>query len=185
MAPKLDFRKTLRSIATRIQAANQARLLAGQGLDGAPLPPRVTLDSGSSSKKRIRIGGVKVKLAELAGSVGVATGALLKDLVRAGNVKLGRTSFKIIPSPEVFTRMVCFVGGALNRKLSSSERRAGVHKQPREQIRGGLHQVARPFSGIPGEIIDQAAGELAADANEQMCAGMQEDLEAARESEAA
>lgn len=182
MAPKLDFRKTLRGIATSIQAANQDRLLSGQSLASGPLAPRVESTSSSATKKRVRIAGIRVKLAELTGNVGVASGALLKDLTRAGNIKLGRTSFKIVPSPDVLLRMLCFVHGSLNTRISSSERRAGLHKAPEASIRGGLHQVPRPFSGIPGAILDQAAAQLAADGNEQMCAGMQSDLEDARAS---
>lgn len=155
---KFDFRTTLREIANRIQDANQARLLGGQAIAGGPLAPDRVAAAPTKTRKRIRLDGIRVKLSELAGRVGVKTGDMLRDCVRRANVKLGRIAFRILPSQGLRLRWFVFNKGAQGR------------------------QVARAFSGIPGEVLDDAAAAIARQGRDQLVAAMndREDADAER-----
>src|SRR5207244_3157904 len=86
---RLDLRPILRAIAARIQDENQGRLLQGRGVRDEELAPKKEGPSeAATTRKRVRLLGVRVKLRELSGKLGVKTGELLKDLVRRGNIKL-------------------------------------------------------------------------------------------------
>lgn len=146
---KLDLRPALRAIATRVQDENQDRLLQARGVRDDELAAKKGRASESTSRKRVRILGVRAKVAELAGKLGVKSGALLKDLVRRGNIKLGRTSFRIVPSADVLLRWVVFNKGR------------------------GDKQPARRVSGITAQALEDASKEVARTAREQLVAALQ------------
>jgi len=142
---KLDLRPVLRLIASRIQDENQDRLLSEQGVRDEELEPRKERASAQDpGRKRVRILGVRIKLKSLSEKLGVQTGALLKDLVRRGNIKLGRLGFKIVPSADVRIRWIVFNKG-----------REG--KQP-----------PRPVGGATAQTLESAAEEVARAAREQL-----------------
>jgi hypothetical protein len=143
---KIDLRKALRAIARAFQAANADRLLSGSSVDGGSIADRKTPAAASSSRKRVRIlGGVRVKLAELAGRVGIASGLMLKDLTRSSNARIGRTSFKIVPSPEVMRRFFAFTAGS-------------------------KHQTDRPISGVSDTELRDARDQVAEEGRAQIVA---------------
>lgn len=144
-----DFRKILREIATRAQDENADRLLSGASVDGGSLAPRVDHVAASTKgrSKRIRLFGIRVRVRELTGHVGVKTGEMLRDLTKRSNIKIGRVSFKIVPSPGVRVRMYAFAKGV--------ER--GNHDQP-----------ARPFSGMTGALLEEARARIAQEARDQI-----------------
>lgn len=158
--PRFDFRKTLREIATRAQDANLDRLLSAQAVRGGEIAPQRPheVSEAQGRRKRVRVFGVRIALSDLAGRLGVKSGEMLKDLTRRANIKIGRTSFKIIPSPEVALKWRAFVSGS-------------------------KHQIARPVSGLSSAQISEATALLAQDARNQTTAQMQTDLEAARNGE--
>jgi len=147
VAKKIDLRKTLRAIAQRIQDANAQRLVSSEAVAGGALEPRRSIPQATTSRRRLRILGERRALAELAGAVGIATGDMLKDLVRRANIKLGRTGFKITPSSSEILKTRVFTAG-------------------------DRHQAARPFSGITREQLEQAAGELVQDLRSQVVEDM-------------
>jgi len=151
---RLDFRKLLREIANKAQDENLERLLSGRAVDGSDLAERKSPDQAPSKGRasRVRIFGVRVSLRELAGRLGVKTGAMLRDITRRANVKLSRTSFKIVPSPEVRTRWFAFVKGA-SRNL--------------ENANATSIQPARPVSGMTGDLIAEARDQVALEARAQ------------------
>lgn len=140
---KLDLRKLLRAIATQIQDDNLDRLLSGRTVDGGVVAPRVVRSLvGAGRAKRVRILGIRVSVRDLAGNVGVKTGAALKDVTKRSNIKIGRVSFKIIPSPEVRARWLTFQAGS-------------------------KHQVPRPTSGVSNERLKEANELLTGEARDQ------------------
>lgn len=144
MGVRLDFRRTLRAIAARLQDANLVRLLAGSEVGGSSVALRVP-EQGERpgvGRKRIRLNGTRHKLADLVGRAGVRTGEMLKDTVRRANIKLGRAGFKVIPSGNVKRRWWAFNAGT-------------------------EHQVKRPISGITDADHKAAAEEIAAAGREQ------------------
>jgi hypothetical protein len=142
---KIDLRPILRALAARIQDENQDRLLQARGVRDEELAPKREGPSEPKTRKRVRILGVRVKLQDLSGKLGVRTGELLKDLVRRGNVKLGRLSFRIVPSSaELVLRWTVFNKGR------------------------GDKQPARPVSGITAQALQQASAEVARSAREQL-----------------
>lgn len=145
---KLDLRKELRAIAGAVQEDNARRLLEGSSLGGGSLAARKTQPHAVASKRRIRVLGERRAIAELAGNVGVASGDMLKDLTRRGNVKVGRVSFKIVPSASVLVR---------TRVFQSGDKR----------------QTARPFSGMTKARIEAAAQTIAESSRNQLVATLQ------------
>ena len=147
---RFDFRKELRALAARVQDENLARLLTGQTVSGGAVAPhKVPAEPVLKGRaKRVRLHGIRVSLRELAGRIGVRTGAMLKDITRRANAKIGRVSFKIVPSPEVRRRWFAFV--------------AGTKKQ-----------VARPVSGIDGPTLSDARDRIARSGRDQIVAAMQ------------
>lgn len=146
---KLDLRKTLRAIATRVQDENQHRLLTGQQVSGAAVVPRaVEPPSVSGRKKRVRILGIRLSLAEISLKVGVRSGEMLKDATRRSNMKIGRVSFKIIPSAAVRQRWFAF--------------NAGTRRQP-----------PRSISGLTDAQLAAAKDEVAVDARNQFVKALQ------------
>src|SRR4051794_27072106 len=107
---RLDLRPVLRAIATEIQDENVRRLLGGQGVAGETLAPEKQ-PPAATGKKRVRVLGVRRSLAELAAVVGIRSGAMLRDLGRRANQKIGRVGFKITPSADVRLRFFAFVNG--------------------------------------------------------------------------
>lgn len=148
---RLDLRKTLRAIATAAQDANLERLLTGLGVRGESLTPRALHAHAVSSgrRARVRLLGVRVALSGLVGRLGVKSGAMLKDLSRRGNIKVGRTSFRVVPSPEVILRWRVFNAGS-------------------------RQQEARPVSGMSGEQLDKASAEIAREARDQFVAALRD-----------
>lgn len=141
--PKIDLRKTLRAIATAIQDANLDRLLTGTTVTGGSVAPRAVEPQAATGRaRRARIFGIRVSLRELAGKVGVKTGAMLRDVTRRANQKIGRAGFKIIPSADVRMRWFAFQAG--------TER-----------------QVPRPTSGVDEATMESASAQIAADARAQ------------------
>jgi hypothetical protein len=141
---KLDLRRVLRAIAVRIQDANADRLLQERGVHDEELVPKRVQANEPVGRRRVRILGVRVKLADLAGKLGVRTGELLKDLTRRGNIKLGRLSFRIVPSAETRLRWVVFNKGR------------------------GEKQPPRPVGGITAEEMEKVSAEIASTAREQL-----------------
>lgn len=141
----LDFRKILRAIANKAQDANVERLLTGSTVSGGTVAAREQGARPTSSRARVRILGVRVKLAELVGKVGIATGAMLRDLTRRGNVKLGRLSFRIVPSAAQLLKWRVFNSG-----------RKG--------------QEPRPVSGMSDALIREAKDGIAREGREQLVA---------------
>ncbi len=140
---KLDLRPVLRALGARIQDENADRLLGGQDVRGNELEPAKELAEEAKGRKRIRVLGIRVAVRELV-RLGVKTGEMLKDLTRRGNVKVGRTSLKIVPSAKTRLRWIVFNKG-----------REG--KQP-----------ARPVGGIAAARLAEAAAEVARAAREQL-----------------
>ena len=144
---KLDLRKTLRAIGQAIQDENVDRLLQGLTVDGGTVAPRVTtVTTPKGRQKRVRINGIRISVGELQGKPGVRSGDMLKDAGRRANIKVGRVSVKIIPSPAMRARWFAFMKGV----------NSGDHKQ-----------VARPVSGITDARMAAARDELARAAREQ------------------
>jgi hypothetical protein len=149
---QIDLRPVLRAIAARIQDENQDRLLQARGVRDEELAPKKEAASTSSTRKRVRILGVRVKLAQLSDKLGVKTGDLLKDLVRRGNIKVGRTSFRIVPSAELLVRWVVFNKGRAEKK-----------------------QPPRPAGGITAQALDDDAAALVARAaRDQLVAALKD-----------
>lgn len=148
---RFDFRKLLRSIANRTQDENQARLLASQGVNGEGIAARASEPVAAKSRRRIRLGpeGTRVAVKDLQ-RVGIRSGAMLADLTRRGNVKLGRTSFRIVPSPAVRAKYWAFVKG-----------------------RRGGDQPARPTGGMTDALLADAATQVAAVGRDQIVASLQ------------
>lgn len=143
----LDFRKELRAIANRVQDENARRLLAGSAVSGSPFADRRDeSSSGPETRARARVFGVRISIRKIQ-RLGVATGAMLKDATRRSNVKLGRTSFRIVPSPEIRPRWFAFNAGRPT-------------------------QAARPFSGVSDDVLSDAAAELARAGRDQICAAI-------------
>lgn len=141
---KPDFRKTLRAIAVATQDANLDRLLSGRTVGGGTVLPRFdereVVVKGRA--RRVRLFGIRVSVKDLSGKVGVKTGAMLNDVTRRGNIKVGRVSFKIIPSPEMRARWFAF--------------QAGTKKQP-----------PRPTSGMTDLQIELASAQIAFEGRNQ------------------
>jgi hypothetical protein len=148
MATRFDFRTILRGIGARAQDENQDRLLSGTTVNGAPVEPRV--DSGgkpTKGKKRVRVLGVRVNLGQLTKNVGVRTGAMLKDMTKRSNIRVTRTTMKIIPSNAVFKRWMVF-------------------------NKGDKRQAARPISGMSPALVADASKQIAQAMREQVVRGM-------------
>lgn len=146
---KLDLRKTLRAIAAKVQDENLDRLLAGRQVSGGSVEPRaVEPEPAGGRKKRVRILGIRVSLAELTVKVGVRSGDMLKDVTRRSNAKIGRVSFKIVPSPAVRQRWFAF--------------NAGNSRQP-----------PRSISGLTDAQLAAAKDEVAVDARNQFVKALQ------------
>src|SRR5205823_6228040 len=94
---KLDLRPILRAIGAKIQDENAERLLQGEDVRGDELEVAKGPIEAAKGRKRVRVLGVRVAVKELV-RLGVRTGEMLKDLTRRGNVKVGRTSVKVVPS---------------------------------------------------------------------------------------
>lgn len=140
---KLDLRKTLRSIASQVQDDNLERLLRGLKVNGGSIAPRLLEAAATKGRAaRIRLNGVRVSLRDLVGAVGVKSGAMLRDVVRRGNIRMGRASFKIVPSREVLRRWFAFQAGT-------------------------DHQVSRPTSGVSAERMEESKAEVAAESRRQ------------------
>jgi hypothetical protein len=148
---KLDLRKTLRAIAVDVQDAIVSRLVSGSSVSGEELAPQKEREHAQAigRRKRVRVLGVRIALAGLAGKVGIKTGELLKGLQRRSNIRIGRVSFKIVPPAEVLARW-----NVLNK--------------------GDARQVARPVGGITGEQLDRAAEELTIAARDQFAASLRD-----------
>lgn len=146
---KVDFRKTLRAIATAVQNQNLERLLGAVKLNGGTVLPRAQeVATATGRAKRVRLFGIRVNLRDIAGKVGVGTGAMLRDVTRKANQKIGRVSFKIIPSPEMRMRWFAFQAGT-------------------------KHQPPRPTSGISDTLMESATAQIAEDARNQFVKKLQ------------
>jgi hypothetical protein len=144
---KVDLRKTLRAIGNALQDENVDRLLEGLTIDGASVAPRVTtVTTPTGRQKRVRIKGVRISLRDLGGRPGIASGAMLKDAGRRANVKVGRVSVKVVPSPAMRARWFAYMKG-----VNTAQR----------------HQVARPVSGITDARMQEARDEIAREARNQ------------------
>jgi hypothetical protein len=154
---KLDFRKLLRAIATAIQDENVQRLLAGVGVQGEELEPLKTEHGQITSRRRIRVFGARVSIRDLH-RLGVKSGDLLKDLTRRSNIKIGRTSFKIIPSAENLLKWRVFIAGRVH---------AGA----------GGDQPARPAGGVSADRLERATRDLTVAARNQLVALMQDGVD--------
>lgn len=144
---KLDLRKILREIATKIQDENLDRLLTGTRVDGGPIQPRAARGVGAKGRaKRIRIFGLKVSLRELADKTGVKSGAMLKDVTKRSNQKIGRVGFKIIPSRDILIRWSVFNAG-------------------------DKRQVDRPVSGVTDQVLDEARALVTTESRNQFVQG--------------
>ena len=148
---RLDFRKVLRAVANRTQDENQARLLASQGVNGEGIAPRAVEPVVGKSRRRIRLGpeGTRVAVKDLQ-RVGIRSGAMLADLTRRGNARIGRVSFKIVPSPAVRAKYWAFVKG-----------------------RRGGDQPARPTGGMTDALLADAATQVATVGRDQVVASLQ------------
>lgn len=146
---RLDFRKVLRAIANRTQDENQARLLESQGVNGEAISPRAVEPVVGKSRRRIRLGpeGTRVAVKDLQ-RVGIRSGAMLADLTRRSTIRLGRTSFRIVPSPAVRSRYWAWVKG-----------REG--------------QPARPTGGMTDALLADAATQVATVGRDQVVAALQ------------
>lgn len=148
---KPDFRKTLRAQAGKVQEDNLRRLLAGETVRGGAVAPRKAQAGRSKGRaRRVRILGLRVSVRELEGRVGVRTSEMLKDVTRKGNVKVGRVSFKIIPSSAQILKWRVFNAGR----------------------RGKKPQAARPVSGISTERLEEARAEITRDARRQFVSAL-------------
>ena len=144
---RLDLRPALRALAAKIQDENADRLLRGQGVREEELAPPKEPPQAPTGRKRVRVLGVRVAAKELV-RLGVKTGEMLKDLTRRGNIKLGRLSFKIVPSAKTRLRWVVFNKGR-------------EEKQP-----------PRPVGGITAQALETAKAEIARTAREQLVLAM-------------
>lgn len=140
----LDFRKELRQIANAAQDANVTRLLAGEAVSGGTLEPPKSEAGPSTSRRRVRIFGSKIAVKNIQ-RLGIKSGDMLKDAGRRSNVKLGRTSFKIVPSPAIRARWFAFNAGTKNA-------------------------AARPFSGISDQLLTTAGSLIASAGKSQLVA---------------
>lgn len=147
MAKKLDFRKQLRAIANEVQDQNATRLLASQAVDGGSIEPRKVEGPATTSRRRLRVFGARVSIKDLS-RLGVRTGAMLADLTRRSTIRLGRTSFRIVPSPNVRARYWAWVKG-----------REG--------------QPARPTGGMTDGLLAAAADSIAKSGRDQVVAALQ------------
>lgn len=147
MAKKFDFRKQLRWIANEVQDQNATRLLASQAVDGGSIEPRKVEAPATKSRRRLRVFGARVSIKDLS-RLGVRSGAMLSDLTRRSTIRLGRTSFRIVPSPAVRARYWAFVKG-------------------RED------QVARPTGGMTDALLGTAADLVAKSGRDQVVASLQ------------
>lgn len=153
MSFRPDFRKSLRAAGKTIQDDNADRLLKGESVTGEEIAPDVQKKPASGSRKRARVLGVRVPLAQLSSRPGVKSGGMLKDLTRRGNVKVGRTSVKVVPSPEEIVKTRVFNAGRRGK------------------------QVPRPFSGISAERLDEIADDVSRDGRDQLVAHLQKERE--------
>lgn len=123
----LSLVDTLLAIAYRSQDRNAERLVDGRTVDGESTAPKK--------------GG---------GRAGVASGELLADLTRRGNVVLDTHGFTVAPSPSVAARFFAF-------------------------CRGRKGQPARPVGGFDEETLARARDELAVAARDQVVEQIQAD----------
>lgn len=144
MAAGFDFRKELRQIANAAQDANVARLLAGEAVSGGALEPEKDEAGPSASRRRVRVFGAKIAVKQIQ-RLGVKSGDMLKDASRRGNIRLGRTSFKIVPSGPIRARWFAFNAGKKN-------------------------QPARPFSGMSSDLLATARDLIASAGRSQIVA---------------
>jgi hypothetical protein len=158
VAKKLDVRKTLRAIAIAIQDENAERLLAGIGVRGETLAPLSAEHGEIKSRKRVRVFGLRVQLRDLH-RLGIKSGDLFKDLTRRSNIKVGRTSFKIVPSGKNLLKWRVFISGRVS---------VGA---------GGGDQPARPAGGVSAERLAKATYQLCVESRNQIVQIMQEGVD--------
>lgn len=121
MAFKPDFRKELRATGNAIQDDNARRLISGQTVSGGSVAPRkAAREKPTGRARRVRVLGARLSTKDLQGSPGVDTGAMLRDMTKRGNVKVGRTSVKITPSPDQILKVRTFIAG--NKKTGQPPR---------------------------------------------------------------
>lgn len=116
----IDLADVWRRIAYGAQDRNAERLVEGRTVGGSATAPKK--------------GG---------GRAGVASGELLADLTRRGNVVLDTNGFTVAPSPSVAARFFAF-------------------------CRGRKGQPARPVGGFDEETLARARDELAVAARDQV-----------------
>jgi hypothetical protein len=92
----------------------------------------------------VRLFGSKIAVKNIQ-RLGIKSGDMLKDASRRSNIKLGRTSFKIVPSPAIRARWFAFNAGTKNAS-------------------------ARPFSGISDQLLTTAGSLIASAGKAQLVA---------------
>ena len=132
---KFNFRAVLKEIAQGVQQRNLERLLVGERAGGGNIAPlrQSTLIRKSGKGVRARVLGQRATFAQ---RPGVATGFMMREMTRAGTIRIRKYSFKIIPRAEVMPRWFVFNAG-----------RPG--------------QVARPISGMTPTQMEDAAKKIA------------------------
>lgn len=191
MAP-LNFRKEFRELARRAQAENQRRLIAGTTVAGGPVAPLAEstseLKGGLRKKKvRARVAGARVTVSGLGAKPGVRTGAMLRDAVRASNIKVRKNGFKIIPAGDHFVKWHTFNAGRKPGKAQGARIASRQRVNARRAARGQTllptlsaasrtvpkPQPARPISGLGDQFMRDAADLIARAGRDQAVKALQ------------